>query len=150
MLDRKTYEQFIFGNIFILANKLQTAGDDVCDEITVKQWFLLLLISKMEKKDPSITDIAEFTSNTRQNVKKMIDILAARQFVTVQKQEKDRRNLRVTLTAKTFDFFARFEPLGNAFLDQIFQGIPTENLSIARETLEKLDQNLSKRWEMEK
>ncbi len=142
-MTRVEDEQIVFGTLFLVANKLQSAGDHYLPEVTLKQWLLLLMISKMDKNDPSITEIAEFTGNSRQNVKKMVNILEAKNYVIVQKQTSDKRNLCVHLTVKTFDFFVTHEQAGNEFLKGIFQNIPTEHLKITADTFSKLIENLS-------
>lgn len=142
-MTRVEQEQIVFGMMFLAANKLQAAGDNFLPEVTVKQWLLLIMVSKMDKKSPSITEIAEFTGNTRQNVKKMVDILEKKNFVCVQKQLGDKRNLSVSLTPKTYDFFSTHEQAGNEFLKRIFQDIPTENLRCTADTFSRLIDNLS-------
>jgi DNA-binding MarR family transcriptional regulator len=142
-MDRIEEEQIVFGSLFLAANKIQTAGDHLLPEVTLKQWFLLLMISKMDRQSPSITEIAEFSGNTRQNVKKMVDILTEKGFLIVRRQTDDRRNLCVHLTPKTFDFFATHEQAGNQFLQVIFRDIPSENLKITADTFSRLIENLA-------
>lgn len=143
-MTRKENEQFIFGSVFLLANKLQTAGDRVISEITVKQWFLLLMIHHMNKPSPSITEITDYIGSTRQNVKKMTDILEEKSFVEVTRDESDRRNLCVHLTDTAMDFFQCFDPTGERFLDELFREISTESLQQVSQVFTALFSNLEK------
>jgi DNA-binding MarR family transcriptional regulator len=75
-------QQFIFGCIFLLANKLQLLGDKVTGEITLKQWFMLNMIQKMDNKLPNYNEIARMIGTSRQNVSKMISVLEKKGMVS--------------------------------------------------------------------
>lgn len=68
-MNRTEKEQMIIGNISLLSNKLTQMGDEICPDITYKQFFILLVISKMELEEKNINSIAELVGTTRQNVK---------------------------------------------------------------------------------
>ena len=65
-------ENFVLGAISLVSSELNTFGEDCLEEITFKQWFLLMMISKMEKGEKSVNLIADFTGTSRQNVKKCL------------------------------------------------------------------------------
>lgn len=104
-MNRTDKEEFIIGSICLLSNKLTQFGDALLPDITFKQWFLLMMISKMEKEEKSLKDIAEFVGSTRQNVKKMLVPLEAKGYVAVERSGQDARALRVELTEKTYQYF---------------------------------------------
>ncbi len=140
---RKENEQFVFGCLFLLANKIQSAGDQVIPGITLKQWFLLMMITKMEKDSPSLTEIAEFIGSTRQNVKKMVDILERQQFVITKRLEEDKRNVGVSVTEKVHILFRQYETAGDGFLDVLFTNVPEADLVCVRQTFMTILENLS-------
>lgn len=137
-------KEYLFGSIFLLANKLQTLGDAFLEQMTLKQWLLLVMILNMEKKQPSVTEIAESIGSTRQNVRKMLEALSAKGYVTLCVNEQDKRNLSVALTEKTFLFFTRFEAKGAAFLEQLFDGIHSDLQESTRITVETLFNNVER------
>jgi hypothetical protein len=49
-MDRTATEEYIFGSILLLSNKMQVWGDAILSDLTLKQWFLLILISNMKNK----------------------------------------------------------------------------------------------------
>lgn len=98
-------ENYILGAISLVSNELNNFGGEFLGEITFKQWFLLMMISKMEKGEKSINLIADFTGSTRQNVKKMLVPLEKKGFVKISGSEIDGRALSVQLTDKTYKFF---------------------------------------------
>ena len=53
------------GSIFLLANRLQTLGDGYLEEVTRKQWLLLIMIHVMDRDQPSVTEVADFMGGTR-------------------------------------------------------------------------------------
>ena len=50
-MNRTEKEEFIIGSISLLSNKITLFGDSIFPDITFKQWFLLMMISKMELQD---------------------------------------------------------------------------------------------------
>lgn len=140
-------KEYLFGSIFLLSNRLQMLGDRYLQEITVKQWFLLVMMHHLDKESPSITEVSAITGSTRQNVRKMLEVLSEKGYVKLSVNPQDKRNLSVTLTAQTYEFFTLFDDRGNAFLEQLFSGISPELLEGSRKTFESFFQNMD---EMEK
>ena len=136
--------EYLFGSIFLLSNKLQALGDGYLEEITLKQWLLLIMIHVMEKDQPSVTEVADVMGSTRQNVRKMLEVLEGKGFVALCANPLDRRTLSVALTPKAEQFFARFQSKGDAFLDRLFDGIPPEDLEATRRTVEALFENMER------
>ena len=139
--------EYLFGSIFLLANRLQTLGDGYLEEVTLKQWLLLIMIHVMDRDQPSVTEVADFMGSTRQNVRKMLEVLEGKSFVTLSANSLDRRTLSVALTPKTEQLFVRFQAKGDAFLDRFFDGIPPEDLEATRRTVEALFENMERMGE---
>lgn len=139
--------EYLFGSVFLLANKLQALGDGYLEEITLKQWLLLIMIHVMEKDQPSVTEVADVMGSTRQNARKMLEVLEGKGFVALCANPLDRRTLSVALTPKAEQFFAHFQSKGDAFLDRLFDGIPPEDLEATRRTVEALFENMERMGE---
>ena len=105
-MDRTEKEEYIIGSISLLSSKTTLLGDAIFPDITFKQWFLLLMISKMELQDKNLSSIAEVVGTTRQNVKKMLVPLESKGYVNIGKSMNDARALIVELTEKTYQYFA--------------------------------------------
>lgn len=123
-MSGKENQQFVFGCIFLLSNKLQLLGDKITQEITLKQWFLLNMIQKMDNNSPNYMEIAKMIGTSRQNVSKMISVLEKKGMVKLQPSKTDQRTVHVALTQKCLDYFTSKENAGNKLLDMIFSGIP--------------------------
>lgn len=137
-------KEFLFGSIFLLSNKLQSLGDDYLNEITLKQWLLLIMIKTLGKEQPSVTEVAASMGSTRQNVRKMLDVLETKGYVSLEQNEQDKRNLSVALTPQTHNFFEHFEARGDAFLQQLFDNIEPELLENSRQVFETLFENIER------
>ncbi|MDU4860839.1 MAG: winged helix DNA-binding protein [Terrisporobacter othiniensis] len=135
---RKIKEQFVFGGILLLANRLQTLGDNTLEELTIKQWFLITMIVNMESKNPTIKEIANFTGSTRQNIKQMISSLEKKGFIITKKSLDDGRVTIVQITEKCKIYLETTEKQGNKFLDRLFRNVDSQHLNNMAESIELL------------
>ncbi|MDY4611537.1 MAG: MarR family transcriptional regulator [Sphaerochaetaceae bacterium] len=142
VIDSMPSREFVFGSILLLSNKLQIAGDGIMDGLTMKQWFLLIMMNilKMEngKETQTVTEVAECTGTSRQNVRKMLDVLARKGFVVLTPSPTDRRALDVGLTERCYAFFARNERIGDKFLDDLYETVTAGELEMVAGVCRKL------------
>lgn len=137
--DKRAY---IFGALFILANRLQYLGDQFDDEITLKQWGLLAVLSTFEGNSASIGQVANFMGTSGQNVKKMALILERKGFLTLQVDEKDSRSIRLIVTQKAMEHAKGREVREEVFLQKLYQGMDKELLSAMCKGLRKIEENM--------
>ncbi len=137
-MDRTEQEEYIFGGILLLANKFQIWGDGLLDEITLKQWFLILLISKMDSQYPTVKEVADFTGTTRQNIKKMLEHLEIQGFVSLSRSKTDARAWNVGLTPKSFEYFVSNAQKGADAVNTLFSQVSDNELESAAATVKKL------------
>lgn len=135
---RTEKEEFIIGAISLLANGLTQFGDKVLTDITFKQWFLLMLISRMETEEKSINSIAEYVGTTRQNVKKMLTSLEAKGYVVMRRSKQDARALQVELTRKTYQLFEDKDVPLACETNQLFRIFSDEEIGIFVNLLQKM------------
>ena len=72
--------QAIFSSIFVLQNRMQTAGEKLQTEISMKQW-LLLAMAECCPEPRTLTNIGNMMGCSRQNVKKLALALEKKGFV---------------------------------------------------------------------
>lgn len=135
-------KHLLFGTLFVLGNRLQTAGDVFYEEITCKQWFVMAGISLFTKEPPTINEIAETVGSSHQNIKQIVFKLEKAGFVKIYTDETDRRKTRVKLTEKCKKFEEKYNKKEIGFLDALYDGIDQEALIVTVETLRKMEQNL--------
>lgn len=134
-------EQYIFGSILLLSNKLQFVGDSLLEELTLKQWHLLMMISKMNVTKPTLNEVAHFTGTTRQNVRKMLSPLESKGFLRIEKSSTDNRAITIELTHRTFDYFIKYEQYAVDVTNTLFKDIHIQDLSATIRVLNQLGTN---------
>ena len=75
--------QAIFSSIFVLQNRMQTAGEKLQTKISMKQW-LLLAMTACCPEPRTLTNIGNLMGCSRQNVKKLALALEKKGFVHLQ------------------------------------------------------------------
>ena len=135
---RTDKEQYFFGSILLLANKLQVWGDGKLPSLTFKQLFLLLFIKDMETKNPTVKEISDFTGTSRQNVRKMLERLDTIGYVSLTHSKTDTRAWSVALTAKSFEYFAENDQKSAEIVSEMFSDITDKELDSAMQTVGKL------------
>lgn len=131
-------EDYIIGCISLLSNKITQFGDFILPDITFKQWFLLIMISKMELQEKNINSIAEFVGTTRQNVKKMLIPLESKGYVIIKRSRNDARALKVELTEKTYRYFSENDEPTARETNKLFSSFSVEEIDSLACALKKL------------
>lgn len=89
--------QAIFSSIFVLQNRMQTAGEKIQTQITMKQWLLLAMVgSRPEPR--TLTNIGKLMGCSRQNVKKLALALEKKGYVRLRLGEN--HSVCIELTEK--------------------------------------------------
>lgn len=140
-------QAFIFGTIFVLANKLQILGDAFDENITIKQWLFLTSVAQF-KAPPTLSEAADYIGYSRQNAKRLAVALAQNGFVIISKDQNDARAMRITLTPKSQKYFKDREEREEAFIQELFEGFDTNLTNGLYQGLYCLEQNI-KRMEKE-
>lgn len=94
----------VFSTLFIAGNKLQTIFDNHIPEVSLKQ-FMLLSIVRQSKEQLTFTQLGSLLGCSRQNVKKIADVLRKKGFITIQQSPHDTRAMCICPTKKVNDFF---------------------------------------------
>lgn len=116
---------FIYATIFTLSNKLQVLGDEFDPNISTKQWLFILGVSTF-KEPPMVSELANFIGYSRQNAKRIADILQTNGYITISKDKNDARALRIRLTPKSKEYFKRRDKREIEFLEKLFTGFDRE------------------------
>jgi DNA-binding MarR family transcriptional regulator len=141
-MDNINEKAHIFGSIFIIANRLQVLGDKFDKNITIKQWLLLIGILKSNTTSPTVSEVASFIGNSRQNVKKMALILEKKGFIRFEKDPKDARILRVSLTDKCEAYFKKRENRELDFFEKLYEDFDTELVKGLNDGITRLEENI--------
>lgn len=126
----KENKYIIFALIFMLSNQLQTIGDSFFEEISTKQWFILLMLSAMGDYVPTLTELSEAVGSSHQNVKQLVLKLEQRGYVEIKKDEEDGRRLRIKATPKCGEFHTAYEQKSAKFMNKMFGNLKEKDLDI--------------------
>lgn len=136
-------ERTLFGLFFAFGNRLQAAGDSFYEEITCKQFFLLICLSLFDEP-PTVNELSDVMGSSHQNVKQIINKLAEKKFVKVVLDSKDKRKMRIQMTHKIDELKHKYYQQEIDFMNQLYQGIPKEDIAITLKTILQLEKNLIK------
>jgi DNA-binding MarR family transcriptional regulator len=97
----------VFTKIFLLSLRLENIGNKTLkkDQLTIKQFLLIASIESFDEP-PSIREVADMVSTSHQNVKEIADRLEKRGFIKIERDEKDKRILRLKTTKKNARYWA--------------------------------------------
>ncbi len=122
-------KQAIFSSIFVLQNRMQTAGDKLQTKITMKQWLLLAMIECFQEP-PTLTDIGNLMGCSRQNVKNLALALEKNDFVRLHFGSNNSVRVELTENVKRYAeeigirqekaFNLLFEDFSNDEIEQLF------------------------------
>lgn len=136
-------QKYIFGEVFLIANKLQTIGDEFLGEVTTKQWFLCVVIDEFfQGVNPSLSEVADKMGTSRQNVKQIALKLEKIGFLEINKDEKDSRILRLRLTESCRKYWESRGDKDEKFLKFIFNSMEPEELIQMFNSLDKFYKNI--------
>lgn len=74
--------QAIFSSIFVIQNRMQTAGEKLQTEISMKQWLLLAMMDCCPEPR-TLTNVGNLMGCSRQNIKKLALSLEKKGFVNL-------------------------------------------------------------------
>ncbi len=94
----------IFSTLFIAGNKLQTLFDNHIPEVSLKQ-FMLLSIVRQSKEQLTFTQLGNLLGCSRQNIKKLANVLMKKGFITIQQSSTDTRAMCICPTEKVAHYF---------------------------------------------
>lgn len=94
----------IFNTLFIAGNKLQTLFDHHIPELSLKQ-FMLLSVVRQSREPLTLTQLGNLLGCSRQNIKKLAEVLAKKGFVAIQQNPNDPRAICIGPTQKAEDYF---------------------------------------------
>lgn len=130
-------ERLVFGSVFAVANRLQRVLDSAMPEITAKQWWLLVMLSRFDEP-PTLGELSKAADTSHQNTRQILDKLADKGFVTLVPDGMDRRASRIVATEKVDDWGRATEEQARAFMAQMYAGFSSDELTALASGLMRL------------
>lgn len=138
--QERNKQAFIFGNLFLLANRLQVVSDQYLnnDNITTKQWLLLAAIGQFKDTSPTLSEVSEMIGCSRQNIKQLALKLEKNGFIKITKDEKDTRANKLILTEKCNLYWKSREDTDYKFIEDILCCLTSEETNILSDCITKI------------
>lgn len=133
----------LFGYFFAMSNRLQTVGDRFYEEITCKQFFLMICLRLFENGAPTINELSEIMGCSHQNVKSIAGKLEEKGYLEIRSDSDDARKLRIRLTSKADSLTQKYQKKELDFIDMLFTGISDKQIETTFKTLEKMEENIN-------
>ena len=133
----------LFGYFFAMSNRLQTVGDRFYEEITCKQFFLMICLRLFENGAPTINELSEIMGCSHQNVKSIAGKLEEKGYLEIRPDSDDARKLRIRLTNKADSLAQKYQKKELDFIDMLFTGISDKQIETTFKTLEKMEENIN-------
>ena len=133
----------LFGYFFAMSNRLQTVGDRFYEEITCKQFFLMICLRLFENGAPTINELSEIMGCSHQNVKSIAGKLEEKGYLEISPDSDDARKLRIRLTSKADSLAKKYQKKELDFIDMLFTGISDKQIETTFKTLEKMEENIN-------
>lgn len=103
---KENRQKAIFSTLFIAGNKLQTLFDNHIPEVSLKQ-FMLLSIIRQSREPLTFTQLGNLLGCSRQNIKKLADVLMKKGFIIIKQSPLDTRAMCIYPTEKVNDYFQK-------------------------------------------
>lgn len=130
-------EKAIFSTLFIAGNRLQTVFDKFIPKVSLKQ-FMLLSIVRQSNEPLTFTQLGNLLGCSRQNIKKLADVLMKKGFVTLEQSPNDTRAMCVLPTDKVNEFYRNDFSEYQGKLSYLFEVYTDDEISALFHLLSKL------------
>jgi DNA-binding MarR family transcriptional regulator len=127
-LENMDPRYLIFGNIFLLSNRLQNVMDQNATDITAKQWFVLMMLGMFDEA-PTLKQLATMCDSSHQNIKQLVIKLEKKGFVNIENDLKDRRAIRIAATPKCEQWASDNRAFTQNFVDTMFDTLTKDEIA---------------------
>lgn len=107
---------------------------------------VLLTILHLPEGQASYSQIADKMGCTKQNVKHIIESLEKKNYVFLEKNEKDKRAMNIKITNECREIMEQYYEKGNQFLDNMFSCFNENDLKVLWEQLRKIANYAGNYW----
>lgn len=131
----------IFGNIFLLSNRLQTVMDSSIEELTAKQWLTAMMLGMFDEP-PTLKQLAKICDSSHQNTKQIVLKLESKGFIRIGNDCNDLRAMRILTTDKWVKWNQNNNETSIRFITKMFENLTNEEIAIMNKAQLKIYKNL--------
>ena len=133
----------MYGSLSVLDNKIAALQSEEFKDLTMKQHFLLVSIGTFDD-NPTLSDVSDLIGCSYQNVKRMAEQLQAKGYLTICKDEEDKRKLRLVPAEKLMNLTQDKQEVTQQFMDRMYRDISEDDLMTALSVILKMTENISR------
>ncbi len=139
--ERLDMEKYILVVFFLVQQRWSyVIGKELSsDQITTKQWLMMIVMVNAFQSPPSMQDVATAMSTTHQNVKQLATRLEARGFLKIERDPENRRILRLKVTEECLHYWEKRAPKDIKTINTHFEGLEDEEIKSLFEIMAKLE-----------
>lgn len=108
------------------------------NELSLKQLMLLIVVGQLEGH-PTIKEVSNNLASSHQNVKALLNQLVKKDFVTLEKDDHDKRVTRILIKEGKEAYWAERDDRDLELMSTLFEGVPREDILVTARTLMALD-----------
>lgn len=132
----------MYGSLSVLDNRIAALQSEEFKDLTMKQHFLLVSIGTFDD-NPTLSDVSLLIGCSYQNVRKMAEQLQAKGYLTICKDEEDKRKLRLVPAEKLMNLTQDKQEVTQQFMDRMYRDISEDDLMTALSVILKMTENIS-------
>lgn len=146
--ERLDMEKYILVVLFLIQQRwTYTINNEFkADNITTKQWLMLIVISTAFQTPPSMQEVADAMSITHQNVKQLAVRLESQGFIKIEKDENNKRILRLKPTEKSNEYWVKKEEDHARSIKGYFKDLNDDEIISLFQIMGKLEQSSGKMY----
>ena len=139
---RENQGKAVFSTIFIAGNRLQTIFDSNIPQLSLKQ-FMLLSVARQAKEPMNFSRLGKILGCSRQNIKKLAQILEKKGCVKLRASPADPRAMGLTLTDRGEEYFKNdFLPYQRE-LEYLFQVYSDEERAAHQQRIQGIEDEIA-------
>jgi len=139
--ERLEMEKYILIVLFLVQQRWgYIINKDLADDqITTKQWLMMIVMANAFQDPPSMQEVADAMSTTHQNVKQLATRLETRGFLRIERDPENKRISRLKVTAECFEYWDNRTPEDAKSIMALFQGLEDIDIKNLFEIIGKLE-----------
>lgn len=141
--------RFILIMFFIIEQRWRYIIDKdlEADGITTKQWLMLIIIGAGFKSPPSIQEVSDAMSTTHQNVKQIASSMEHRGFMTLERDKKNKRIIRLKVTDRCHALFKDRQENDMKTILDMFDNLPDDDMKTLFDIIARMESRADQLYE---
>lgn len=133
----------IFTNLMRVSNRLATVFEGKVDELTVKQWFMIIMLQLCESP-PNLKELSYMCDSSYQNTKQIALKLQAKGLVKIEKDFYDGRAMRISVAKEAYSLWKGYDDISKYIFQVLFSDLSEKELSVTDKVLSDFYDKLEK------